>query len=226
MKIQPLRPLILPAVLLATFVVIAVLLPTFKHIDDVIIKLVHAAPRSWENTIVLISKIGDVPALIIVAFAVSLWELTRRNYVRALVMTGSLVAFPAFFLVKETVRRARPATEFVTQNGLNGFSFPSGHSTGTMAVYGMIAFLAYSHLKGRMRAGIVSICVLIILIVSFTRVYLGAHFPTDVFAGWLLAFVVISLLRSLTLYLAGRSSTPNIIAIEDTTETPESPSQS
>ncbi len=226
MRIYPLRPLILPAVLLIIFVLITVLFPTFKPVDDAIIRLVQLTPRSWEGVIIFLTKIGDVLPLALVALAVSLWELYRRNYVRGLVMAGSLIAMPAFYLVKETVRRARPISDFVAEHGLQGFSFPSGHSTGTMAVYGMIAFLAYSHLKGRMRLVVVALCVLIIIIVSFTRVYLGAHFPTDVFAGWLLAIVIISLLRSLSLFLANRSSTPNTIAIKDTTETPDSSSQS
>ncbi len=220
-KIQPLRPLILPAVVLLIFSLIAVLLPTFKPIDDVIIGLVQVTPRSWESVVVLITKIGDAPILIFVAIVVALWELLRRHYVRSLVMAGSLVAFPSFYLVKETVRRARPISDYVATHGLQGYSFPSGHSTGTMAVYGIIALLAYSHLKGRARIAVVGICTFIIIVVSFSRVYLGAHYPTDVFAGWLLALVIISLLRSLSLYLAKQSPTPDRTAIEDTTETPE-----
>jgi undecaprenyl-diphosphatase len=221
-KIQPLRPLIVPAIVLVVFFLIAVLLPTFEPFDDAIIGLVQATPRSWEGAIILLTKIGDAPILILLALAVAAWELFKRHHVRSLVMAGSLIAFPSFYLVKETVQRARPLSEYVATHGLQGYSFPSGHSTGTMAVYGMIAFLAYSHLKGRARIAVVGACALIIIVVSFTRVYLGAHFPTDVFAGWLLAFVVISLLRSLSLYLAKRSPVPNSVAIEDTTEAPES----
>lgn len=221
-RIQPLRPLILPAVLLIIIALIVVLLPTFRPVDDAIIALVQATPSNWEQTIILVTKIGDVLPLTLVALVVALWEMSRRHYIRSFVMAGSLVAMPAFFLIKETVRRARPVAEFVTQQGLQGYSFPSGHATGTMAVYGMIAVLAYSHLKGLARSIVVGGCVLIIVVVSLTRVNLGAHFPTDVFAGWLLGLVIISLLRSLSLYLAKRNPAPDSVAIEDTTEAPES----
>lgn len=222
MMIRPLRPLLLPAILLVIISSLAALLPTFKPVDDTIIRLVQATPRNWENAIILTTQLGDVLPLTVVALTVSLWELVRRNYVRSLVMICSLISLPAFFLIKEVVRRARPVSDFVVSNGLNGYSFPSGHSTGTMAVYGMIAFLAYSHLKGSVRAVVVGLCTLVIVSVSFTRVYLGAHYPTDVFAGWLLAVVIISLLRTLSLYLAKRSSAPASAAITDTTESVES----
>lgn len=221
MRIRPFKPLILPAILLAVIALIASLLPTFRPIDGALIKLVQSLPSELSETMLLITMIGDPIPLIVIALAVAAWELYRRHYVRAAVMAGSLIIMPAFYLAKEIVQRARPVTEFVAEHGLNDFSFPSGHSAGTMAVYGMIAFLAYSHMKGKWRFIVAGLCIFIAVFVSFTRVYLGAHFPTDVFAGWLLALVVISLLRSLSLYLAHRSSTPDSKAIEDTTEAPE-----
>ena len=65
-----------------------------------------------------------------------------------------------------------------------GFSFPSGHSTNVVTVYGSLALAVK---KAWFR-----ICMLIvILIVGFSRVVLGAHYATDVLAGWALGFVSI-----------------------------------
>lgn len=221
MKIKPFKPLIVPTVLLAVITLIASLLPTFRHVDNAIIGVVQSLPDNWQDGMLFITSIGDPLPLVLVALAVVVWELYRRHYVRSLVMAGSLFILPAFYFAKELVQRARPVSEYVAQHGLNDYSFPSGHSASSMAVYGMIALLAYSHLKGKLRIAIVSICVVIAVSVGISRIYLGAHFPTDVLAGWLLALVVISLLRSLSLYLAHRSSKPDKIAIEDTTEAPE-----
>jgi undecaprenyl-diphosphatase len=221
MRIRPLRPLILPGIFLLLFVGIALFIPTYHHIDALFIQLVQALPNNYEQAALLIAKIGDPLPLVIVALGVAGWELYRRHYVRALVMSASLLAMPAFFLVKELIHRARPVSEYVLQHGLHDYSFPSGHSTGSMAVYGMIFVLASSHLAGKVRLLIMSVCTLVIVLVGMTRVYLGAHFPTDVLGGWLLGLTIVTLLRSLSLAIAKHSDTPNREAIEDTTEEPE-----
>lgn len=221
MKIRPIYPLILPLTLVTVIILIAHFLPSLTPIDDVIISLVNATPDEWFGAMQNITRIGDVIWLIVTALFVAGWELYRRHYVRALVMVGSLAALPAFYLIKQAIQRARPVTDYIAEHGIHGYSFPSGHATGTFAVYGMIAWLIYSHTKGYVRIVGISVCSLIILLVSFSRVYLGVHFPTDIFAGWLLALVVISLLRSASLFLAKRSNKSDKIIFEDTTESPE-----
>lgn len=220
-KIKPLRPLLFPLTLTGLIVAIAMLLPSLKFIDDAILKPVNATPDEWLEAMQLIAMLGDPLPLIFIAVAVAAWQLYHGQRIRALVMTASLTALPAFYAVKQVVQRARPVTDYIAEHGIHGYSFPSGHATGTFAVYGMIAYLLYSHTKGHLRAAVVSLCVAVIVLVSFTRVYLGVHFPTDVFAGWLLALIIISLLRSLSLYLAKRSNIPNRKAAKDTTEAPE-----
>lgn len=221
MKIKPLRPLLIPLTLTAAIIATALSLPSLKFVDDAILGPVQATPDEWLEAMQLIARVGDPLPLIVVAVLVAAWQLYHRQRIRALVMTASLAALPAFYAVKQVVQRARPVTDYITEHGIHGYSFPSGHATGTFAVYGMIAYLLYSHTKGRLRAAAVGLCVAVILLVSFTRVYLGVHFPTDVFAGWLLALVIITLLRSLSLYLAKRSDKPDRKAVEDTTEAPE-----
>ncbi|MCR5663613.1 MAG: phosphatase PAP2 family protein [Oscillospiraceae bacterium] len=65
-----------------------------------------------------------------------------------------------------------------------GYSFPSGHSAGAVSVYGSAA---------RRRKGfwLTLLAFLLPLLVGFSRVVVGAHFPTDVFAGWALGLIVI-----------------------------------
>ena len=66
-----------------------------------------------------------------------------------------------------------------------GYSFPSGHSSGAVTVYGSIAY----HEKNKkwlwIVAGVLS------FLVGFSRVYVGAHFPTDVLCGWVLGALII-----------------------------------
>ena len=72
-----------------------------------------------------------------------------------------------------------------------GFSFPSGHSTNAVTLYGSLAA------KKKSKA-LLGAAVALPLLVGFSRVVVGAHYPTDVLAGWalgLLSMAVVALLR-------------------------------
>ena len=64
-------------------------------------------------------------------------------------------------------------------------SFPSGHATMTTVFFGGIVALVFHLTKNRRaRAGALFAGVMIVLAVGFTRIYLGAHWLTDVLAGY------------------------------------------
>ena len=66
-----------------------------------------------------------------------------------------------------------------------GYSFPSGHSTNAVTVYGGIA------LRER-KSWLTAAAVVLPLLVGISRVAVGAHYPTDVLFGWLLGAVVVA----------------------------------
>jgi undecaprenyl-diphosphatase len=78
----------------------------------------------------------------------------------------------------------------------NSFSFPSGHTFVAVSFYGLLTFFVYKNLKSKWSR---FICVIfglgLILLIGFSRIYLGVHFPSDVlasFAGgaaWLTALI-------------------------------------
>ena len=59
----------------------------------------------------------------------------------------------------------------------SGYGFPSGHSQSAVVVWGTIA-------AGFRKAWLWVVAVLLVLLIGFSRIYLGVHFPTDVFSGW------------------------------------------
>ena len=69
-----------------------------------------------------------------------------------------------------------------------GYSFPSGHSANAVTVYGSLA----AHEKKRKLLW--ALAVVLPLMVGFSRVFVGAHFPTDVLCGWLLGAVIVALI--------------------------------
>ena len=87
-------------------------------------------------------------------------------------------------VLKGIVERPRPpANEAVTDAG--GFSFPSGHSATSAALFGVLTLVAARHLEGGLQRAAAAVGVALIAAVGVSRILLGAHYPTDVLAGWL-----------------------------------------
>lgn len=109
-------------------------------------------------------------------------------------------------LVKVVVERPRPEAN-ATLAEAQGFSFPSAHSATSVAVYATIAFiLIRASRQSHSRVAVASLAVAVVLAVGASRVLLGAHYPTDVLAGWVFG----ALLASLCWLAAWRVPLPRI----------------
>lgn len=90
-------------------------------------------------------------------------------------------------LLKLILRRDRPVTEYVEHMFLDTFSFPSGHAAGSVPVFGLVAYLLLQTGSAWGIAAALLIAVLTFLI-GVSRVYLGAHYASDVLGGWVVGF--------------------------------------
>lgn len=85
--------------------------------------------------------------------------------------------------LKGYFERVRPVHDASLVNA-SGYSFPSGHSSGSLVAYGMLAYLALRMLPPRWHAPALGLAVLAALITGVSRVVLQVHYPSDVLAGW------------------------------------------
>lgn len=98
--------------------------------------------------------------------------------------------------IKDILQEPRPfhLDPSVGRVEIGGYGMPSGHATSTAFVYSIIAHWAKKSWVW------VTVAVLMLL-VGFSRVYLGAHFPAQVLAGWFLAAILFAIYAALHLNL-------------------------
>lgn len=133
------------------------------------------------------SRFGSTPSLVVVALATAAWLAWKgRGSDSLLVIGGSVGAFALGPVLKAVVERPRPAlSEHVVF--VNSWSYPSGHSLNSMAVLGLLTVLAVRGQSGPVRrAALAVLGAFLVVVVGFSRVYLGVHWPSDVLAGWLI----------------------------------------
>ena len=109
--------------------------------------------------------------------------------------------------IKELVARARPPASSALVDAA-GHAFPSAHAASSVALYGLLAVLVLSRAHGRARIAAVALTVAGVGVIGLTRIYLGAHYPSDVVAGWLVGALVAFGAWQLVRTLRGRASLP------------------
>ncbi|NML46978.1 phosphatase PAP2 family protein [Ramlibacter sp. G-1-2-2] len=119
------------------------------------------------------------------------WRLHPRwGYTLLVVPSGMLLNDG----VKNVFRRARPVLEQPLVH-YDSYSFPSGHAAGATVFWGAVLLVVFAHARHRgIRAAAAVITPALVALVCFSRVYLGAHYLSDVLAAvglstaWLVAF--------------------------------------
>jgi undecaprenyl-diphosphatase len=141
------------------------------------------------------------------AVAIFLFRMGARRRLQAfLVSVGGAVIWVQ--LLKRFFHRARPGLFDPLAHAI-GYSFPSGHSALSAAFFGSVAGLAAASAKrGRHSAAYLATGFAAVLLVGFSRVALGVHWPTDVLGGWTVGFAWLTLVFAVAEHRARRARSP------------------
>jgi undecaprenyl-diphosphatase len=162
--------------------------------DTNLTKYIQSWPTWLQPGMNFVTFLGE-PVVIVLVAAFAAGVAWRQHQYR--VAQGFIVAVAACGLngaVKYFVHRTRPDTIYVTHMRFKSYSFPSGHAFGSLLLYGLLAYLAFKHLPSPWNLVAVAAAGILIFAIGISRVYLGAHFPTDVIAGWILAGIALWLI--------------------------------
>jgi undecaprenyl-diphosphatase len=168
--------------------------------DKLLQGMVDVWRGSLDTLMLACTRWGNVVPMAVVSAGVALLLLLVRHAKEARYLTlgvgGGLVLN---LLLKELFHRARPGADLVyLLPSLSSLSFPSGHTMGTTSVVGSLVVILHV-VKAPRGARLASVLLgsAAIVGVGLSRVYLGAHYPSDVLGGFLAAAAWVSVVTGL-----------------------------
>ena len=169
-------------------------------LDLAIIEVVRASALVAPLAILRqVTELGSTTAMMILAIVLLVSELIARRPWSGITGAATIgLASLGNELAKGLIARARPdlIQPIVVERG---YSFPSGHAALSMVGYGVAALLvARSGAPRGVKVAAAFAAGCLVALIGISRVYLGAHFPTDVLAGWLAGGAVVLILAWLS----------------------------
>ncbi|MBS1167327.1 MAG: phosphoesterase PA-phosphatase related [Proteobacteria bacterium] len=129
-----------------------------------------------------ITELGDARVVVAVTAVVFVWLAWERAWHTAAFWLVAVAGASALnTVIKVTLHRVRP--DELLYSGWSAFSFPSGHSTTNMVLYGFLAVLVARGLRPSLRVPVALAALTLIFLIAVSRLYLGAHWFSDVVGG-------------------------------------------
>ena len=180
---------ILISILLIVFLILTILVLTnnIKVFDNSIYNfLISLRSNPMDTFMKTITKFGNTMSVIII-LAILVFILKKDDGYLLVMNTVCVVSTNQ--ILKHIIRRPRPDHLRLVKE--KGFSFPSGHSMVSIALYGILIYIVNKNVKNKALKIILTILLSsMILFIGLSRIYVGVHYPSDVLSGYILATVI------------------------------------
>lgn len=134
------------------------------------------------------TRLANTNVITMLSIILTLILLIFKKYWLALFSSLSITsATLCNYIIKSFVKRPRPSVHHLIYAG--GYSFPSGHSAGSMSMAMVLIVIIYLLVKIKpIKWTLITILVLYTTTIGISRIYLHVHYPSDVFGGFLEGF--------------------------------------
>ena len=160
---------------------------TLSAFDNPIIHLVRGNLTDGKTSYFsLVTRFGDTLTVVILTIVSAALLYLSKAKISAywLILNAFIIQGGGNTALKLIFDRPRPSGEHLVS--ASGTSFPSGHSMGSMLLYGTLIILLPQFIKNKPLRILIQILLgCLILLVGTSRIYLGVHYPSDVLGGFL-----------------------------------------
>ena len=181
----------LSVVVFSILTVLVLYLPAMREIDSTILRSIRLALSPFPSYIpVFVCEFGRAHLYLWPQITAACVLLSHRMYLKAfMLILFSNCALLMKDVIKNYVCRPRP-----DGCSISSFSFPSGHSAFVMCFCGIIIYLIHKYVRSDFwRNLLIIIFGTWIFLLGLSRMWLGAHFASDVLAGMFLGFFLVNL---------------------------------
>lgn len=153
--------------------------------------VVHMRTPFLTTILVALTRLSDPFVLASAAALIAILSVMRnRPYEAVLFVVTIIVAVVSLTVLKNTFQVARPASQIIAESG---WSFPSGHATMATVFFFMLTYCFIDQIKTPFRKTLLILSsILGVILVSFSRLYLGAHWALDILGGVALGLLSVS----------------------------------
>ena len=180
------KKLIISAIFMSLFIILSITIFTglFNLIDGYVESFFIGIRNDKLTKIMInITNIGGAYSLIVISILLLFFLKKKKNAIY--IMINLVSVFVTSQIFKAIFRRARPDGLFLTH--ASGFSYPSGHTMVSMAYFAFITYLFVKKIDNKLtRITFIIFSSILIILIGFSRIYLGVHYLSDVIGGLLL----------------------------------------
>ncbi len=163
---------------------------------------------SWLAALLsIVTWAGSSFILAPLTLAIGLLSWTRRRNIGPMVLIGAAYGGAAlsYAILKPVVGRLRPSAALQYGPPDTGWAFPSGHTTQSAAFYGTLAVLALASALPQRRL-LAAGAAAMVVVIGFSRLYLGVHWLTDVLGGLALGLCWVAIVQLMVAAIGRRQN--------------------